>query len=57
VQVSVNDLLILVLFVPLVQLLLGVNGVHIPWIRLPSLLFYSLLFRWLAAHSRAFYDS
>ncbi len=31
VQVSVNDLLILVLFVPLVQLLLGVNGVHIPW--------------------------
>lgn len=31
VQVSVNDLLILVLFVPLVQLLLGVNGVTIPW--------------------------
>ena len=31
VQVSVNDILILVLFVPLVQLLLGVNDVHIPW--------------------------
>jgi len=31
VQVSVNDLLILVLFIPLVQLLLGVNDVHIPW--------------------------
>jgi len=31
VQVSVNDLLILVLFVPLVQFLLGVNGVSIPW--------------------------
>lgn len=31
VQVSVNDLLILVLFVPLVQLLLGVNDVYIPW--------------------------
>ncbi|MDD4495213.1 MAG: ACR3 family arsenite efflux transporter [Eubacteriales bacterium] len=31
VQVSVNDLLILVLFVPLVQLLLGVNNVQIPW--------------------------
>lgn len=31
VQVSVNDLLILVLFVPLVQFLLGVNGVAIPW--------------------------
>lgn len=31
VQVSVNDLLILVLFVPLVQFLLGVNGVVIPW--------------------------
>lgn len=30
VQVSVNDLLILVLFVPLVQLLLGVNNVQIP---------------------------
>jgi len=34
VQVSVNDLLILVLFVPLVQFLLGINGVHIPWITL-----------------------
>lgn len=31
VQVSVNDLLIFVLFVPLVQFLLGVNGVTIPW--------------------------
>lgn len=31
VQVSVNDILILVLFVPLVQFLLGVNNVHIPW--------------------------
>jgi arsenite transporter len=31
VQVSVNDILILVLFVPLVQFLLGVNDVHIPW--------------------------
>ena len=30
VQVSVNDLLILVLFVPLVQFLLGVNNVQIP---------------------------
>lgn len=31
VQVSVNDIIILVLFVPLVQFLLGVNNVHIPW--------------------------
>lgn len=31
VQVSVNDLLILVLFVPLVQFLLGINNVQIPW--------------------------
>ncbi|QOY61646.1 ACR3 family arsenite efflux transporter [Thermophilibacter immobilis] len=31
VQVSVNDLLILVLFVPLVSFLLGVNNVQIPW--------------------------
>lgn len=31
VQVSVNDLLILVLFVPLVSLLLGVNSVFVPW--------------------------
>ena len=30
VQVSVNDLLILVLFIPLVQLLLGVNNVSLP---------------------------
>jgi len=41
VQVSVNDLLILVLFVPLVQLLLGVNGVHIPW---DTLVFSIILF-------------
>lgn len=39
VQVSVNDLLILVLFVPLVQLLLGVNGVPIPW----DTLFFSIV--------------
>lgn len=30
VQVSVNDLLILVLFIPIVQLLLGVNNVELP---------------------------
>ncbi|WP_342759620.1 ACR3 family arsenite efflux transporter [Kineothrix sedimenti] len=41
VQVSINDLLILVLFVPLVQLLLGVNGVHIPW---DTLVFSIILF-------------
>lgn len=41
VQVSVNDLLILVLFVPLVQLLLGVNNVHIPW---DTLVFSIVLF-------------
>ncbi|MFA5432153.1 ACR3 family arsenite efflux transporter [Anaerotignum propionicum] len=39
VQVSVNDLLILVLFVPLVQILLGVNGVTIPW----DTLFFSIV--------------
>lgn len=32
VQVSVNDLLILILFVPIVQLLLGVNNVQLPLI-------------------------
>lgn len=31
VQVSVNDLLILVLFIPIVGLLLGINGISIPW--------------------------
>ena len=41
VQVSVNDLLILVLFVPLVRLLLGVNDVYIPW---DTLAFSILLF-------------
>lgn len=34
VQVSVNDLIILVLFVPIVTLLLGVNNVQIPWMTL-----------------------
>lgn len=41
VQVSVNDLLILVLFVPLVQLLLGVNNVQLP---LNILIFSVILF-------------
>lgn len=41
VQVSVNDVLILVLFVPLVSLLLGINNVQIPWV---SLLLSILLF-------------
>jgi ACR3 family arsenite transporter len=41
VQVSVNDLLILVLFVPIVQLLLGVNNVQIPW---NTLIFSIILF-------------
>lgn len=31
VQVSVNDLILLVLFVPIVQLLLGITGIVIPW--------------------------
>ncbi|MBL1224567.1 ACR3 family arsenite efflux transporter [Enterococcus sp. BWR-S5] len=31
VQVSVNDLLIIVLFVPIVSFLLGVNDVFVPW--------------------------
>lgn len=31
VQVSINDLLILVLFVPIVYLLLGINDVFVPW--------------------------
>ena len=41
VQVSVNDLLILILFVPLVQFLLGVNNVQIPW---DTLVFSIILF-------------
>lgn len=41
VQVSVNDLLILVLFVPLVSFLLGINKVQIPWI---TLVFSIILF-------------
>jgi ACR3 family arsenite transporter len=41
VQVAVNDLLILVLFIPLVQFLLGVNDVHIPW---DTLIFSIVLF-------------
>ncbi len=38
VQVSVNDLLIIVLFVPITSLLLGINNVQIPW----NTLFFSI---------------
>jgi ACR3 family arsenite transporter len=31
VQVSVNDLILLVLFIPIVQFLLGITGIAIPW--------------------------
>lgn len=31
VQVATNDLIILILFVPLVKLLLGVNSINVPW--------------------------
>lgn len=31
VQVSVNDLILLVAFIPIVQLLLGITNIHIPW--------------------------
>lgn len=31
VQVSVNDLILLVAFIPIVQLLLGITSIHIPW--------------------------
>lgn len=41
VQVSINDLLIIVLFVPLTTLLLGINKVHIPW---DTLIFSIILF-------------
>ena len=41
VQVSINDLLILVLFVPIVSLLLGMNNIFIPW---DTLLFSIALF-------------
>ncbi len=41
VQVSVNDLLIIVLFVPLTTLLLGINQIQIPW---DTLIFSIVLF-------------
>ena len=41
VQVSINDLLIIVLFVPLTTLLLGINRVQIPW---DTLIFSIILF-------------
>lgn len=31
VQVAINDLIILVAFIPIVTLLLGISGIHIPW--------------------------
>lgn len=39
VQVSINDLLIIVLFVPIVSFLLGVNNIKVPW----DTLFFSIL--------------
>lgn len=41
VQVSVNDLLIIILFVPLTSFLLGINNVQIPW---DTLIFSIILF-------------
>lgn len=41
VQVSVNDLLIIILFVPIVSFLLGVNEVFVPW---DTLIFSIVLF-------------
>ena len=47
VQVSVNDLLILVLFVPIVSFLLGVTDIFVPWIHCFYPLFCLLSFLWL----------
>ncbi|HBL85025.1 MAG: arsenical-resistance protein [Clostridiales bacterium GWF2_38_85] len=41
VQVSVNDLLIIILFVPITSFLLGINNVQIPW---DTLIFSIILF-------------
>lgn len=41
VQVSINDLLIIILFVPIVSFLLGINNIQIPW---NTLLFSIILF-------------
>jgi len=41
VQVSINDLIIIILFVPLTSLLLGINNVQIPW---ETLIFSIILF-------------
>jgi ACR3 family arsenite transporter len=41
VQVSINDLLIIVLFVPIVSFLLGINNIQIPW---ETLIFSIILF-------------
>lgn len=41
VQVSINDLLIIVLFVPITTLLLGINNVQVPW---DTLIFSIVLF-------------
>jgi ACR3 family arsenite transporter len=41
VQVSVNDLIIMVLFIPIVSLLLGINNIKIPW---NTLVFSIILF-------------
>ena len=44
VQVSVNDLILLVLFIPIVQLLLGITGIVIPWgVLITSVLVYVVI--------------
>lgn len=31
IQVAINDLILLIAFIPIVSLLLGISGIHIPW--------------------------
>jgi ACR3 family arsenite transporter len=40
VQVATNDLIILVLYVPIVGLLLGIGGISVPWLTLFISVFY-----------------
>ncbi len=50
VQVSVNDLIILVLFIPIVQFLLGVTSVHIPFDTLLSSVVFFVVIPLLAGY-------
>ena len=55
VQVATNDLIVLILFVPIVGLLLGIGGITVPWLTLFLSVFLFVLIPLLAASLTRYY--